>query len=108
MDTRERWDVKTTREKIEVMEAFERGEPIQSQRRCSGDWLTYASGDEPPWDWMSRDYRVKPPEPGEIYVNKYPGGWIVAHPSSRKARDVAGPTATRIAVKFREVIDEED
>lgn len=49
--------MKTTKEKIEVMKAFERGEQIQYALIDSENW-----GDvtEPKWNWYLLDYRVKP------------------------------------------------
>ena len=48
--------MKTTKEKIEVMQAYERGEQIQT--KCySIDWIDIVS---PNWDWINYDYRVKP------------------------------------------------
>lgn len=48
--------MKTTKEMIEVMQAYERGEQIQLSNRC-GIWVDI---DMPEWSWGLRDYRVKP------------------------------------------------
>ena len=46
--------MKTTKEMIEVMRAYERGEKIEV---CyGGDWKEI---DLPSWSWGLRDYRVK-------------------------------------------------
>ena len=48
--------MKTTKEKIEVMQAYDRGEQIQLLDRL-GNWVDI---DMPEWSWELRDYRVKP------------------------------------------------
>lgn len=49
--------MKTIREKIEVMEAFERGERIEFTQEPIISW---ASAPGPNWDWSRFDYRIKP------------------------------------------------
>lgn len=48
--------MKTTKEMIDVMQAYEIGEQIQLLDRC-GIWVDL---DMPEWNWKLRDYRVKP------------------------------------------------
>ena len=48
--------MKTTKEMIEVMQAYDRGEQIQLLNRL-GNWVDI---DMPEWSWGLRDYRVKP------------------------------------------------
>ena len=48
--------MKTTKEMIEVMQAYERGEKVQLLNRL-GIWVDI---DMPEWSWGLRDYRVKP------------------------------------------------
>ena len=48
--------MKTTKEMIEVMQAYDRGEQIQLLNRL-GIWVDI---DMPEWSWGLRDYRVKP------------------------------------------------
>ena len=48
--------MKTTKEMIEVMKAYERGEQIQLLN-IDGVWVDI---DMPEWSWGLRDYRVKP------------------------------------------------
>ena len=52
--------MKTTKEMIEVMQAYDRGEQIE----CFNDeeWKYVKN---PVWDWLNNDYRVKPKK---IYV----------------------------------------
>ena len=47
----------TLREKIEVMEAFERGEEIEHTPVGTQVWQP---NDIPRWDWHKFDYRIKP------------------------------------------------
>ena len=47
--------MKTTKEMIEVMQAYDRGEKIESG--YGGVWVDI---DMPEWSWGLRDYRVKP------------------------------------------------
>lgn len=47
--------MKTTKEMIEVMQAYERGEQIEIF--VKGHWVEH---DNPYWDWYNFDYRVKP------------------------------------------------
>ena len=46
----------TLREKIEVMQAFERGEEIQVDKGYYGCW---ALTKEPSWNWPENNYRIK-------------------------------------------------
>ena len=51
----------TTKEMIEVMQAYERGEQIEfmsKDLRSSAVWTTMTQ--EPEWNWTEFDYRVKP------------------------------------------------
>ena len=47
--------MKTTKEKIGVMQAYERGERIEFY-----DGITWKDVDKPIWDWIHLDYRLKP------------------------------------------------
>jgi len=57
--------MKTTKEMIEVMQAFENGAEIEAKPIVVGDWKEET---EPEWDWVSFDYRIKkqPKEPEYI------------------------------------------
>ena len=48
--------MKTTKEMIEVMQAYENGEQIECLNEF-GEWERYGS---PTWDWFHKDYRIKP------------------------------------------------
>ena len=51
--------MKTTKEMIDVMQAFERGEQIEviNIEDEEGEWCKVT---KPIWDWLDCDYRVKP------------------------------------------------
>ncbi|ABS44638.1 hypothetical protein JJD26997_0295 [Campylobacter jejuni subsp. doylei 269.97] len=51
--------MKTLREQIEVMEAFERGEKIQANYKLK-NFEYWEDTKNPIWDWHFYDYRVKP------------------------------------------------
>lgn len=55
--------MKTLKEKIEVMQAAERGEKIEVATAGSNVWVETPN---PGWQWLDCDYRVAPPEPDEI------------------------------------------
>lgn len=46
-----------TKEMIEVMQAYDRGEQIERRDRCGNNWFL---SPVPSWDWVQYDYRVKP------------------------------------------------
>ena len=47
----------TTKEMIEVMQAYDRGEQIERRDRCGNNWFL---SPVPSWDWVQYEYRVKP------------------------------------------------
>ena len=49
--------MKTTKEMIEVMQAYDRGEQIEC---INDDYEQWKDVDSPIWDWMHNDYRVRP------------------------------------------------
>lgn len=65
--------VKTTKEMVEVMQAFERGEKIEVSWNGSdpNGWNLIA--ETPSWDWSSRDYRVAPKPKKQIKLYCYFG-----------------------------------
>jgi hypothetical protein len=68
----------TTREKIEIMEAFEAGKEIEyvMVRAPKPTWLPATT---PTWSWERCNYRIKP-EPKLVettrYVVLYPNGYV--------------------------------
>lgn len=97
--------MKTLLEKIAVMQAFADGKEIQRER--NGSNAGFISDDRPQWDWYTYDYRVKPREPKVIYVNEYDSHEHIGHPSKELAVNRVGPFVVRKAVKYQEVIEDE-
>lgn len=95
--------MKTTAEMIAVMQAFERGEKIEIRDVDEESWGNLVVA--PSWNWRHYDYRIKPREPRVIWVNEYAGAGSAYHDSEEFARKCAEPNATRIAVKYIEVIE---
>ena len=60
--------MKTTKEMIAIMQAYEDGQPIQYKLRWQGDW---AESSPPAWDWSMIDYRVKPAEPKTVMMQTW-------------------------------------
>lgn len=59
----------TLREKIEVMEAFERGEEIEVKHRDSAmDWTLTK---QPLWDWTKSTFRIKPKPKQTVTIEKW-------------------------------------
>ena len=54
----------TLKEKIEVMEAFERGEEIEHRDRLNNMWF---DSNFPDWNWKEFEYRIKP-KPKQVIV----------------------------------------
>lgn len=51
----------TTQEKIEVMKAYADGKKIQWRTIDSPqEWVEWTFSDEPSWNWVVNDYRIKP------------------------------------------------
>ena len=58
-------DIKTTKEYLEVMEAFIDGKEIEfKQDSYKGIWKQTAT---PVWDFVNYEYRIKPSEPEYVY-----------------------------------------
>ena len=55
-----------TKEMIEVMQAYDRGEQIERRDRCGNNWFL---SPVPSWDWVQYDYRVKPKPTYRPYKN---------------------------------------
>ena len=60
----------TLREKIEVMQAFERGEyvEVRTDKTKSGTWSVAI---DPLWDWNNNDYRIKPKPKQVVAIEKW-------------------------------------
>jgi hypothetical protein len=59
----------TTREMIEVMEAYERGEKLEYKIKAFTIFMDVEN--EPLWDWTAIDYRIKPKEKKIITLYEY-------------------------------------
>jgi hypothetical protein len=97
----------TLAEKIAVMEAFDRGEAVQSlpYLHLNGAWREEP---RPLWNWAYCDYRIKP-KPREFYLNRYVDGtWgIGPHENAVSAAlEVSRGTTSRYeCIHVREVIE---
>ena len=61
----------TLKEKIEVMQAFERGEEIEYRYKIEDqDIWGYTDPTQPSWDWDSYDYRIKT-KPKQVTIEKW-------------------------------------
>ncbi len=94
--------MKTTAQMIEVMQAWQRGETIEVRDIGEKRWGTLI--DEPSWNWIDSDYRIKPREPRVIWVNEYSDRSIL-HSNEEIAKQNASDSAKRIAVKYVEAIE---
>jgi len=54
--------MKTTKEKIEIMQVYENGADIEFRKKSKVDnqWITLYSYSSVVWDWLGTDYRTKP------------------------------------------------
>ena len=66
----------TLREKIETMQAFDRGEyvEVRTDKTKSGTWSVAV---DPIWDWNNNDYRIKPTPKQTVVIEK----WLVTNKS---------------------------
>ena len=58
----------TLREKIETMQAFERGEEIEYTQLMEERWRGTTL---PAWDWALYDYRIKPKPKQVVVIEKW-------------------------------------
>ena len=58
----------TLREKIQTMEAFERGEEIEEVYRGYGTWSSVST---PSWNFEDRNYRIKPKPKQVVVIEKW-------------------------------------
>ena len=69
--------MKTTREKIEIMQAYERGEQIQIYVYTLNEWEDVET--TPLWDWVNFDYRIKPKALESLIEPKFKTGDRIRH-----------------------------
>jgi hypothetical protein len=102
--------VSTTKEKMEVMQAYLEGKTILTIPAIAthATWrvMEVEHGAEPAWNWYASDYRVKP-EPKVIWVNEYKSEHDICHGSKEGAEEDAAPSCIRVAVEYREVLGAE-
>lgn len=55
--------MKTTQEKIQIMQAFVDGKQIENDFNRVGEWVDWTIDAEPSWDWEEHDYRIKQASP---------------------------------------------
>ncbi len=65
----------TTKEKIEIMQAYERGEQIQIYGAIPNKWTDMNI--EPLWDWKNFNYRVKPKNSDKLIESEFKDGDIL-------------------------------
>jgi hypothetical protein len=95
-------NIEETKKAIEVMQAFVDGKTIQI--KTAGRWFDTIMN--PLWDWYETDYRIKPTEPKEIWVNEYADWNGHGCITEAQALDTAHAGVIRKAVHYREVIEE--
>ena len=95
--------MKSTAEKIAIMQAFLDGKKIEVRTSPDRGWREIDTVN-PHWDWYGQDYRIKP-EPKEIWVNEYLSDCSAGHPTKEGAMRAASVSAVRKAVHYREVIE---
>ena len=80
---------KTTKEKIEIMQAYERGEKIELKRN-DGKWQEDKKWYDvciPAWDWVNFNYRIKPKfKDGDILFVTSLNSWIFIYKESENKR----------------------
>jgi len=91
--------VKTTQEKIAVMQAYVDGKKIEWL--SNGEW---AGIEVPAWNWISYDYRVKQDPPREVFVILNSSGHVDY--SCTNVRDVPPRYRGFRPILMREVMDE--
>lgn len=77
--------MKTTREKIEVMQAYENGKTIEISSRGSDNRNMRCCPSAPTWNWDDNDYSIKPEEKKKVkrwlWAMKSPttGNWLLSN-----------------------------
>lgn len=92
--------MKTTKEMIEVMAAFEEGAKIEYKKFDKNQWTETL---KPTWDWFTVDYRVKP-EPKEPTYRPYESiGEMLCDYNKRVCRNNNRPKNTMPLVWVKQV-----
>jgi hypothetical protein len=79
----------TTKEKSEIMLAHAAGAEVLSRPYGASEW-NYT--ENPEWDWIYFDYRLKPRKPRRIWVDEYSNGTSVVHSSQKTTSGLAKTT----------------
>jgi hypothetical protein len=78
-----------TKQMIEVLQAYERGERVQCRVASNEEWMDCALKSAAPtivptFSFGCHEYRIKP-QPREWWINRYPGGGIGIYDSKELA-----------------------
>lgn len=76
----------TLREKIEIMQAYEKGERLQVKHK--GEWSDISF---PLWNWELNQYRVKPKKTTlwfALLKSKHAGNFFLTSPVEKKIHDM--------------------
>lgn len=86
---------------LPVITAYAEGNEVEFYDDIDGKWVTATN---PGFSYAPDMYRIKR-TPKEIWVNEYPAH-KAAHNSEDAAKRRAVPGATKIAVRYREVLED--
>ena len=79
--------MKTTKEKIEIMQAYEEGEQIQMSEHDKNEWTDMKI--EPLWDWVNFDYRIKSKfKDGDILFLEATHCWIFIYKENENKESI--------------------
>jgi hypothetical protein len=93
--------MKSLKEKIKLMQAFDEGEFIEEVPIGGNKWCVEL---EPRWNWEEFDYRIKY-ELMEFWVTVYDSGTIACWTTKEEADENLSSINSR-TIKVREVTDE--
>ena len=86
----------TLREKIETMQAFERGEEVEHR-----DWLNdmWFASNFPAWNWKEFEYRIKPKPKQVVAIEK----WLISTLNGYIVRELS-ETAVNMLYEAKEKV----
>ena len=94
-------DRESAKKLLPIITAFAEGKVVE-RKDSDGLWVVV---NNPRFNDGPENYRLKP-EPKEIWVNEYPLGGVRVHDSEARARTSASPCAMRVAVRYREAVED--
>lgn len=100
--------MKTTEEKIAIMQAYVDGQHIQYREDFyDREWSDFDEGSYPTWDWSSSDYRIKPAEPRTRFFVEWMDGSLSSSnfDTFEEAVEWASNTTFNAIVEFKEVVE---